>query len=184
MSDGGVLFSCEKLFTGIIAALSPCAAKTLEFETFGSVDYNVTIKHLYDYIEQNSITLPETICGFDSYDPGLGGLFSTPGGLKENVEHYLGKTYRVDKAEGIATVYSALDEYAVQPIDKLPAIFDVLNCTEGCNAGTGCRHNRGIFGMNKRMHDIRVLNLSSEEFETYRGKEARVDDFELISFKP
>jgi len=149
--------------TGKIAALSPCAAKTLEFENFGNVDYNVTIKHLYDYIEQNNITLPDTSSGFDHYDAGLGGLFPAPGGLKENIEHYLGKTFRIDTSEGWTVVYKALDEYARQPVEKLPAIFDVLNCADGCNAGTGCRHDRDIFGINTRMHGVRISNLSSED---------------------
>jgi len=43
-----------KKYEGIndrIAALSPCIAKSDEFAATGYVDYNVTLKRLYGYIE-------------------------------------------------------------------------------------------------------------------------------------
>jgi hypothetical protein len=80
-----------------------------------------------------------------------------PGGLKESVEHYVGKTLRVDKAEGHG-VYKALDEYmehSKRTGAKLPVLFDVLNCAEGCNMGTGCVKDIDIFEINTKMDELR-----------------------------
>ena len=54
-----------------IAALSPCVAKTHEFESTHVVDYNVTIKNLYEYIENNRVIFPEKTSGFDTTNRGL-----------------------------------------------------------------------------------------------------------------
>ncbi|MCL1790030.1 MAG: 4Fe-4S binding protein [Peptococcaceae bacterium] len=126
----------EKVQTKI-AALSPCVAKSYEFESTKMIDYNVTLNTLSKYIQDHHIVLSGKPSGFDNYESGLGSLYAMPGGLKENVEHYLGKSVRVDKAEGPG-IYHVLDEYAEQPLANLPVIFDVLNCQEGCNMGTGC----------------------------------------------
>ena len=141
-----------------IAGLSPCAAKTHEFEATNFVDYNVTFKKLLKYIKKNNIALPMKSTEFDSYEAGLGSLYSMPGGLKENVEHYVGKSLRVDKSEGQKVVYNALDEYAKyakRHEAKLPVLFDVLNCSEGCNFGTGCVNEKDIFEVNAKMDALR-----------------------------
>ena len=38
----------------------------------------------------------------------------------------------------VLTWLRSLDEYTQQAEADLPVIFDVLNCQEGCNIGTGC----------------------------------------------
>jgi iron only hydrogenase large subunit-like protein len=144
-----------------MAALSPCVAKTHEFEgTHRIVDYNVTLQNLLSYIEANRVEFPVQPAGFDHYEAGLGSLYPMPGGLKENVEHYLGKSMRIDKSEGTGTVYHALDEYAKKPLSKLPIIFDVLNCAEGCNMGTGCPDGKDIFDIGTSMNDLRQEALN------------------------
>lgn len=167
-----------------IAAISPCVAKTHEFEATGIVDYNVTLNNLYQYIKRNHVDLPYEQSGFDHYDSGLGFLYPTPGGLKENVEYYLGKTLRIDKSEGQHVVYQALDEYAEQPESNLPVLFDVLNCAEGCNHGTGCLHeNKSIFEVHTILDNARqravegggadYLESLYEEFD----RTLRLEDF-------
>jgi hypothetical protein len=167
-----------------IAALSPCAAKTFEFEATRLVDYNVTIKKLYEYIERHNIKLPMQRSGFDHLDAGLGSLYPMPGGLKECVEHYIGKGLRVDKSEGQKTVYKALDEYARQPESRLPALFDVLNCPEGCNMGTGCvNDDPNIFKVNTIMDDLRQDALKKDDWHHVDNlfdefdKKLRLEDF-------
>lgn len=146
-----------------IAALSPCIAKTNEFDDTGFVKYNVTFKKLSEYIEQNNIVLPEKRSGFDHCEAGLGSLYPMPGGLKECVEHYLGKTIRIDKSEGPQLVYEALDIYSTKHSSALPAVFDVLNCQEGCNIGTGCLHaNTDFFDISTTMDQYRRANISAE----------------------
>ncbi len=151
-----------------IAALSPCIAKAHEFDATDLVSYNVTFKSLFKYIEENRIVLPTEVSGFDHYESALGGVYSQPGGLKENIEFFLGKALRVDKSEGQAVVYKAIDEFAHEDPRNLPAVFDVLNCQEGCNLGTGCKHNKSIFDINRTMQQVRqkaVENRDQEYFE-------------------
>ncbi|MCL1903439.1 MAG: methyl-accepting chemotaxis protein [Oscillospiraceae bacterium] len=158
-----------KKYCGIndkIAALSPCIAKTHEFESAGYVHYNVTMKRLYDYVEQNGITLPNEDTPFDHPDSELGRLYSMPGGLKETVEFYLGKTFRIDQSEGADIVYNDLAEFAKQREDNLPVVFDVLNCREGCNIGTGCRHRN-----RNRFEAAATMERQRREVIESRGKE-------------
>ena len=146
-----------------IAALSPCIAKKHEFESTHYVNYNVTFKKLYEYIQANNITLPLQESGFDHTESSLGCLYPMPGGLKENVEWYLGKSIRIDKSEGPGVVYKALDDFSKQSEEYLPTIFDVLNCPEGCNLGTGCTHERDIFEINSIMDKARQGVLKARD---------------------
>jgi iron only hydrogenase large subunit-like protein len=166
-----------------IAALSPCVAKSHEFEATGFVEYNVTLKKLYEYIQNNRIALPMQESGFDHGESSLGCLYSMPGGLKENVELHLGKALRIDKSEGQAVVYDDLDAFAKRGGKQLPAIFDVLNCPEGCNLGTGCAHERDKFEVNQIMEEARqkiLRNHNKADFDNLYGqfdKTLRLGDF-------
>jgi len=151
--------------TGKIASLSPCIAKAHEFEATGLTDYNVTFQKLHEYMKANSVSLPATSSGFDNYEAGLGSLYPMPGGLKECVEHYVGKQLRVDKSEGPTIVYKALDEYAKQRTNKLPVLFDVLNCAEGCNAGTGCAEHLDVFEINTKMDALRQASIKEDHVQ-------------------
>ena len=150
-----------------LAALSPCIAKAHEFEETGGVKYNVTIKKLLEYIEKHNIQLPPEPSGFDHPDAAFGCLFPMPGGLKENLEVYFGKTMRIDQSEGQDIVYDALREFAEEKPDCLPAVFDVLNCPEGCNLGTGVNHDISRFRTFKIMDDNRKSVSEQYDFETY-----------------
>ncbi|MDR3012502.1 MAG: methyl-accepting chemotaxis protein [Chitinispirillales bacterium] len=159
-----------KRYEGIndkIAALSPCIAKTHEFDATGYVEYNVTLKRLYEYIEKHRIALPTQETGFDHAESALGILYPMPGGLKENVELYIGKDLRIDKSEGTDNVYKALEAFSVQRKEYLPAIFDVLNCLEGCNLGTACIHERDMFEVNTIMDMARREVIGGREKEDF-----------------
>ena len=149
--------------TDKIAGLSPCIAKAHEFDATREVEYNVTLKKLYEYIKANNIELPQQPTGFDHPESSLGCIYSMPGGLKENVELYLGKSLRIDKSEGTNVVYKALDGFSQQHSQCLPAVFDVLNCAEGCNLGTGCAHERDVFEINTIMDNARKKVLNTWE---------------------
>jgi hypothetical protein len=141
---------------GPIAALTPCIAKKNEFEATGLISYNVTFKKLWEYIESNKLKLPSESAGFEHQPSALGRIFSMPGGVWDTVEFYLGKTLRIDKSEGLGRVYADLREFGKQPEKNLPALFDVLNCPEGCNLGTGCRLGHNIFEINTVMEAQRL----------------------------
>lgn len=141
--------------TNKIAAISPCIAKTGEFEDTNIISYNITFNKLQQYIKDNNICLPEEDFEFDHFKASLGRIYSMPGGLKENIEYYLGKKIRIDKSEGQEVVYKNLDLYAKEKTENLPAVFDVLNCSEGCNRGTACDHSISVFEINKVMDEAR-----------------------------
>ncbi len=146
-----------KGITHKIAALSPCIAKSDEFEETGQVQYNITFSALKEYLDNNKVILPNETSSFDDIEASLGSIYSMPGGLKENIEFYLGKSLRIDKSEGQDTVYRSLDEYALEQQESLPAIFDVLNCSEGCNIGSACDSELSSFKVNKIMDDVRNI---------------------------
>ena len=158
-----------------LAALSPCIAKAHEFEATGYVEYNVTLKKLYEYIRSRGIELPMQETGFDHAESSLGQLFPMPGGLRENVELYLGKSLRIDKSEGQDIVYKALMEYSEQPEEFYPAIFDVLNCLDGCNVGTGAVHDKSLLEINMIMDQSRQSVLGGRDKADF---DALYDEFD------
>jgi iron only hydrogenase large subunit-like protein len=160
---------------GAIAALSPCIAKSHEFEDTGYVNYNVTLKKLHEYIVNHNIQLPAEPADFDHEEAALGRLFPMPGGLKENIEFYLGKQLRIDQAEGQETVYDALKLFAKQRAGDLPALFDVLNCPEGCNVGTGCSHRFNRFEVGVVMDQNRRNVLTNYDKSQYDALYQRFD---------
>jgi ferredoxin len=163
-----------------IAALSPCMAKKAEFIDTGLADYNITFEHLLYYLKESKITLPDEETDFDNDESGLGSLFPMPGGLKENVEYFLGKKLHIAKAEGF-DVYKKLDTYANTPKDFLPMLYDVLNCTEGCNLGNAYSHDICMFEIDKTMDDTRRNTLEEEKREHYKNSHRLFDETLEIS---
>ena len=158
-----------------IAAISPCIAKAHEFEETGYVKYNVTVKKLQEYIKAHNIALPIEETGFDHPESAFGRLYPMPGGLKENIEFYLGKDVRVDQAEGTPAVYKMLQEFADEKAEFLPAIYDVLNCHDGCNIGTGVDHAMTRLEANAIMDRHRKDIKSQFDLETYQNLLADFD---------
>jgi len=145
--------------SGKIAALSPCAAKAHEFEQTGIVSYNVSFQKLDEYIRSRRVDLPAADFAFDHIQASLGQTYPMPGGLKENLEFYLGKRLLIDKCEGQSTVYEQLDRLASEPPENRPAVFDVLNCPDGCNLGTACSRASSIFRVNAVMDKVKTNAL-------------------------
>ena len=160
--------------TDRIAALSPCIAKASEFEQINLLSYNVTFAKLRKYLEKRNITLPEEETNFDHYESGLGSLFPMPGGLKENIEYFLGKNISISKAEGY-NVYEKLNTYAETREGALPDIFDVLNCHEGCNIGPGCERGGNVFEIDSVMSKTRK---EVTEKNRKAGYEARYKEYD------
>ena len=168
--------------TDSIAAISPCVAKAVEFEETGVAQYNVTFIKLREYMEKNEVDLQVEETDFDNDESGVGSLFPMPGGLKENIEFFTGKKYDIDKSEGFE-VYENLNAYAQTPDKLLPAIFDVLNCKEGCNAGTASEHDKTIFMINDTMRNSRNAALNNRGKEYFDALHKKYDEtFELSHF--
>ncbi len=130
--------------TDRLAFISPCIAKKSEItrpQNNGYITYNVTFDKLMDKLKGVSMS------GFDATDEmeyGLGSVYPMPGGLKENVEHFVGKDLFVRQIESPDHAYKFMDAYAerVRSGKKLPFMVDALNCTKGCLYGTATDHSR------------------------------------------
>lgn len=124
--------------TDEIAFLSPCIAKKLEItdpNCGGYVSYNVTFKKLMEAIGNDYASCAPYE---DELEYGLGSLYPMPGGLRENVEHFLGKEQIVRQVEGEHEAYEYLKNYVerIGQHKELPFMVDILNCGKGCLYGT------------------------------------------------
>lgn len=130
-----------KKYMGIsdkLAFISPCIAKKSEMErpqNQNYVSYNVTFGHLMERLKGINLS------GYNATDEieyGLGSVYPQPGGLKENVEHFLGRDVMVRQIEGESHAYEYLEAYAQRVGNRrpLPFMVDALNCGGGCIYGT------------------------------------------------
>lgn len=130
--------------TDEIAFISPCIAKKLEItdkNCGGYVSYNVTFEKLMKKIgNEYQSCEPYT----DELEYGLGSLYPMPGGLRENVEYFLGKEQIVRQVEGEQEAYHYLQDYAkrIKQNKELPFMVDILNCSKGCLYGTATEPER------------------------------------------
>lgn len=125
--------------TDKLAFISPCIAKKMEMESErgkGLISYNVTFDHLMDYVREHHISGPS--CK-DEIEYGLGSIYPTPGGLKENVYWFLGEDVFIRQMEGEKHMYSYLEANKERIMKgQTPYLFiDALNCGEGCIYGPG-----------------------------------------------
>lgn len=150
-----------------LAMLSPCIAKKGEFEsTDNLVRYNVTYKNLARYLQDNNISLDGyKEKEFDDLACSLGCLFSRPGGLKENVEAYVPGAW-VRQVEGHEMAYSYLNVYSerVKNQKPVPLLVDILNCTHGCNIGTGsCLTAEALDDIDYKLNMMKQHKLRDKE---------------------
>lgn len=129
-----------------LAFLSPCVAKSNEINdtnTGGMISYNVTFAKLEQYLREHNVDLNQyESCDFNGMDAGIGLTFSRPGGLKENITLHRNDLW-IKQIEGQGHLYKYMEEFSrrKQQGRKLPNVLDVLNCTYGCNIGTGTNKN-------------------------------------------
>lgn len=120
------------------AFISPCIAKKMEMEepqNRGMIQYNVTFEHLMKYVKEHHIS--GNLCS-DEVEYGLGSIYPTPGGLKENVYWFLGESVFIRQVEGEKHLYEYLEENKERIAKgQTPYLFiDALNCADGCLCGT------------------------------------------------
>jgi len=169
-SPMGCIAVYMKEYEGIqdrIAALSPCSAKANEFEDTELTQYNVTFPKMMEYLTNNNIVLPKEETEFDHDECGLGSLFPIPGGLRENIEFLMGEKLHIANAEGYS-VYNKLDSYSKTAEYFLPEIFDVLNCIEGCNAGSASLRGRNFFKIDRAIETGRKKMTEERKKEYYK----------------
>ncbi|KXZ39126.1 Methyl-accepting chemotaxis protein [Alkalithermobacter thermoalcaliphilus JW-YL-7 = DSM 7308] len=173
-----------------IAFLSPCIAKIDEIKdknTFGYINYNVTFKKLFSYLEKNKINLNNyNECDFDS-DCSLGLLYSRPGGLRENVEARV-KDAWIRQIEGYYHIYEYLKEYSerIKSKKSVPTLVDILNCSYGCNVGTGTCKDISIDDIDYKLNDLKnqklkekssVIKSKLKQMDSLFDKKLKLDDF-------
>lgn len=136
-----------KKYEGItdkLAFISPCIAKKAEIDdpnTGGYISYNVTFKHLMDYVRKNNIRGNNAS---DEIKYGLGSIYPMPGGLKENVYWFCGEDVFIRQVEGdrAAWEYLKKNENALATNTKNIFMVDILNCEKGCLYGTGIEEDK------------------------------------------
>lgn len=161
--------------TDEIAFISPCIAKKLEItdpSCAGYVSYNVTFEKLMKKIGNgyNSCT-PYT----DELEYGLGSLYPMPGGLRENVEHFLGKEQIVRQVEGEHEAYHYLRKYAgrIKQHKQEPFMVDILNCSRGCIYGTATDPERNTDDVMLTLAKMRNSKLEQSSGKKPFGKKSK-----------
>ena len=132
--------------TDKLAFISPCIAKKLEINSErgkGLVSYNVTFDHLMQYVREHRIS--GAPCK-DEIEYGLGSVYPTPGGLKENVYWFLGEDVFIRQIEGEKHMYQYLETHKKQIASgSTPYLFiDALNCGSGCLYGTAVEDTKAV----------------------------------------
>ncbi|MBE5942855.1 MAG: 4Fe-4S dicluster domain-containing protein [Lachnospiraceae bacterium] len=145
--------------TDEIAFLSPCIAKKFEISdknTHGYVSYNVTYAKMMEYIGDAYKNAKEYN---DELEYGLGAIYPMPGGLRENVEHFLGKDYVIRQVEGEREAYHYLKDYSkrIRQGKELPFMVDILNCQKGCIYGTATEPERNTDDVLLTLSKMRTL---------------------------
>lgn len=146
-----------------LAFISPCIAKKSEItrpQNAGYIEYNVTFEHLLKKLEGMDLSKYN---GFDEIEYGLGSVYPQPGGLRENVEHFLGRDVFIRQIEGEKHVYHFLEVYAerVKSGKQLPFMVDALNCGGGCIYGTATNPEN-------EMNDDILLEIHNQRVKSNR----------------
>lgn len=145
-----------------LAFLSPCIAKKSEItdqKNHGYVKYNVTYDHMMKKIGKAYLGCKEAD---DEIEYGFGSIYPVPGGLRENVEHFLGKEKMVRQVEGEKHAFAYLHQYLerIKNRRELPLLVDALNCEKGCIYGTGTEPERNtedvLFTINKLRNNYKT----------------------------
>lgn len=166
-----------------IAFISPCIAKEYEIHdenNAGLVQYNVTFQNLMKHIgNQYKSAAPYN----DELEYGLGSIYPMPGGLRENVEHFLGKDKIIRQTEGETEAYRYIREYKQRIRDnkKLPFMVDILNCSHGCIYGPATEPSRRTDDVMLTIEDIRSkkINKNGEKKGLFGKKEKNTDPWDV-----
>lgn len=169
-------------YRGKIAAISPCIAKSDEFQDTQIIDYNVTMEHLRDYFKENNIDLPKVkLFSEFEFDDNIGlegAIYPRPGGLMKNLLIHK-PDMSVITSEGTERLYGDLDLYLKQKTSDLPTVFDVLSCKDGCNGGPATGVDYHCFAISNIMYDVeQYAKKVRRKNVTKRGNDMQFMDFD------
>lgn len=165
----------------VLAALTPCVAKSDEFRNTGLISYNITFKSIDEYIKTHNVKLAtgrsefefSAVRGFD------GAFYPIPGGLKECL-HVYAPNLSVTTSEGVQKVYEDLEVYLNTSKSKLPSVYDVLSCEFGCNSGAGARSEFNTFNAYDIMINAKSWANNRKKSERFHRKvfaSLKLEDF-------
>ena len=145
-----------------IAVISPCYAKRHEFDENGRGDYNVTMKSLTKYFEENDINLSKyPKVQYDNPLAERGTLYSTPGGLMRTAKRFIpnlsSMTRKIEGNPAVFNYLGSLDDILESGGKAIYKLVDCLNCEKGCNCGGGTTNH----------------SMSLDELEMYVEKRAK-----------
>ena len=111
----------------------------------------------------------------DDLEYGLGSLYPMPGGLRENVEHFLGKEQIVRQVEGEHEAYHYLREYAgrIKQHKQEPFMVDIPNCSRGCIYGTATDPERNADDVMLTLAKMRNSKLEQSSGKKPFGKKSK-----------
>ena len=181
-----------KRYMGIkedLVFLGPCIAKKMEMQSkrgLGLVRHNVTFKNLIRHISENGIDLAEYLEARDEIEAGMGALLPSPGGLRANLEYYLGPEASIFQLEGEYKIYDFFRSLAANENghdEFIPMLMDVLNCERGCSYGTGAEprpgkeYGTGFQAIAMRMKKYGFLKDENQQpLVNYPDRLARLND--------
>ncbi len=143
-----------------LAFMGTCISKKTEFESYRGkqrISYNVTFKHLMDYIRENNLYGDNIE---DELDHGLNITLASKGAISESIKMYLGDEVITRQINGVKNVHSYLkaNKETISKGDVPYTILELANCDEGCVYG------RGIENANDHCDDalIRLLRVKKD----------------------
>ena len=170
--------------TDKLAFISPCIAKKEEINSKrgkGLIQYNVTFDHLMRYVREHHISGPS--CK-DEISYGLGSIYPTPGGLKENVYWFLGEDVFIRQCEGEKHMYHYLESNKERIAKgQTPYLFiDALNCASGCLYGTATEPEKNATDdVMMEMMRIREASKNNDFRQTWSKKLSPKQRFHLLN---
>ncbi|MCM1257502.1 MAG: EAL domain-containing protein [Roseburia sp.] len=125
--------------TDRLAFISPCIAKKDEIDdkaNEGLIQYNVTFAHLAKALE--GVDVSGYSAKVECSDFGLGRLYPVPGGLTDNIRHFVANSETIREVHGERAVYDYFTRLEQRILEgkELPFLVDCLNCRQGCLTGT------------------------------------------------
>lgn len=123
-----------------ILVISPCIAKSREFQETEYADFNVTLKSFKSLLENNNINLNKySKVNYINPPAERAVSFSSPGGLLQTaIREFPEIMNHTRKIEGPEIIYKYLDKLNTEiELDRNPLLIDCLSCENGCNGGTG-----------------------------------------------
>ena len=168
-----------KRYKGIqeeLAFLSPCVAKKIEIESkrgLGLIRHNITFKNLMAHIKKHNVNIAGYPGIDEAIDYGMGSIFPMPGGLKENMEYYLGAEASVIQIEGDRRIYEYLHHFAGRVKNQaqaIPALVDILNCFKGCSHGTGTEFH----SINNDDVSCQAILMRKKKYNAMKDQEQKV----------